>query len=167
MDNQVASQVAATAAQVPPTTNLLQDFAIFMQDGGIFMYIIMALWVFGIAIAFERWRAMFSYDIDGASLMNNIKKHILLNEVQKAIQLCSNSKSLLAQVLRSGLKRANQNKEQVIDALTGSILEVVPKIEKRMGHLGMVANLSTLLGLLGTIQGLIASFGAVAGVDPS
>jgi biopolymer transport protein ExbB/TolQ len=165
--NQVAQTVTDVAQTAPASTNLLQDFAIFMQDGGVFMYIILVLWMVGIAISFERWRAMFSYDIDGAALMNNIKKHVLLNEVQKAIQLCSNSKALLAQVLRSGLKRANQNKEQITDAIEGSVLEVVPKVEKRMGHLAMVANLSTLLGLLGTIQGLIASFGAVAGADPS
>lgn len=99
--------------------------------------------------------------------MNMIKKHVLANEVQKAIQNCSNSKSLLAVVMKSGLKRANQSKEQIRDAVEASILEVVPKAEKRLSHLALVANLSTLLGLLGTIQGLIQSFAAVANADPA
>ena len=68
-------------------------------------------------------------------------------------------------LLKNGLKRAGQPKDQVQDALEASILEVVPKIEKRLPIIALMANISTLFGLLGTIQGLIASFAAVAGAD--
>ena len=69
--------------------------------------------------------------------------------------------------MKNGLKRANQSKEQIQDALEASILEVVPMIEKRLSYLALCANLSTLLGLLGTIQGLIQSFAAVANAEAS
>ena len=82
--------------------------------------------------------------------------------MQDAIQTCSESNALLPFVMKNGLKRANQSKEQIQDALEASILEAVPKIEKRLSYLALTANLSTLLGLLGTIQGLIQSFAAVA-----
>jgi len=172
MDNaqQVLGQVAQAGAQVGAevaSPTFLQDLAAFMNDGGIFMWVILVIWALGIAISFERFKCLFSYDVDGPTLMENIKKHVLLNEVQKAIQLCSNSKALLAYVLKSGLKRANQGKEQIQDAVESSILEVNPKLEKRLGHLGLLANISTLFGLLGTIQGLIQSFGAVANADPA
>lgn len=165
--NALSPEVAQAAAETVPQTNLLQDMAIFMEDGGIFMWIILIVWVVGLAFVSERVKALFSFDVDGQTLMNNIKKHVLLNEVHQAIQYCSNSKSLLAHVLKSGLKRANQSKEQITDAVESSILEVAPKVEKRMGHIGLMANISTLFGLLGTIQGLIQSFGAVAGADPA
>lgn len=146
---------------------ILQSLAIFMDEGGIFMWIILAVWTYGIAITMERTKALFSYDINASSFMSIIKKHVLANEVQKAIQYCSTSKALLPMVIRSGLKRANQPKEQIQDAVEASILEVLPKVEKRLGYLGLVANVSTLLGLLGTIHGLIQSFSAVATADPS
>ena len=164
---QVQAQTQAVVLQPEGTQNIIQKTAQFMDEGGIFMWVIFAIWCFGVAISFERFKRLFSYDIDGSALMSIVKKSILANEVQKAIQTCSNSNALLAHVLKSGLKRANQNKEQIRDAIESTILEVVPKTEKRLGHLALIANLSTLFGLLGTIQGLIQSFAAVANADPA
>jgi len=147
--------------------NFIEGMALFMREGGIFMWIILGIWCLGMAIALERAKGLFLYDIDGKALMHMIKKHVLVNEVTKAIQSCSNSKALLPQVMKSGLKRANQKKDQIQDALESTILEVAPIVEKRMGYLGLIANISTLLGLLGTIYGLIQSFSAVATADPS
>lgn len=147
--------------------NIIQWAAKFMTEGGIFMWIIAIVWCIGIAIAVERLKAYFKFDIDGTSLMGNIKKNVIGNQVQDAIQTCSESKALLPFIMKNGLKRANQSKEQIQDALEASILEVVPKIEKRLAFLALAANLSTLLGLLGTIQGLIQSFAAVAQAEAS
>ncbi|MBT7610845.1 MAG: MotA/TolQ/ExbB proton channel family protein [Bacteriovoracaceae bacterium] len=147
--------------------SFIQSLAIFMNEGGIFMWVILAIWIFGVSIAVERIKCLFSYDIDGPSLMSLIKKHILENQVAIAIQTCSDTNALLPAVLRSGLKRANQSKEQIQDAIEASILEVSPKVDKRMGYLALIANVSTLIGLLGTIYGLIQSFAAVANADPS
>lgn len=163
----VATAATEVAAQAVSNESLLQFIARFMVEGGIFMWIIAAVWCVGIAIAVERLKVYFKYDIDGTSLMGNIKKAIIGNQVQEAIQTCSESSSLLAFVLKNGLKRANQSKEQIQDALEASILEVTPKIEKRLGYMALAANLSTLLGLLGTIQGLIQSFAAVAQAEAS
>ena len=145
--------------------NGVQEFAKFMDDGGVFMWIILGMWIFGVIIALERVKNLFKFDIDGTSLMNEVKKNVLTNEVQTAIQSCSTNKSLLAGVLRNGLKRANQSKEQIQDALESSMLEAIPHIEKRLGYLALIANVSTLVGLLGTIYGLIQSFAAVASAD--
>ncbi len=147
--------------------SFIKSVAIFMDEGGIFMWIILAIWTFGVAVAIERVKSLFSFDIDGPSLMNIIKKSVMTNDVAKAITTCSNSKALLPMVMKAGLKRANQSKEQISDAIEATILEVSPKVEKRMGYLGLVANVSTLIGLLGTIYGLIESFAAVATADPA
>lgn len=157
--------VATTEVNGKNELNFVQGFAKFMDDGGIFMWIILVIWAFGVAIAIERIKNLKKFDIDGTSLMNNIRKKVLTNEVQTAIQDCASSKSLLANVMRNGLKRANQSKEQIQDTLEGSILEAIPHIEKRLGYLALIANVSTLIGLLGTIYGLIQSFAAVASAD--
>lgn len=167
MEEQVVNKAAEAATTVASDPSFLKSVALFMDEGGIFMWIILAIWIFGIAIAVERVKSLFSYDVDGASLMNMVKKNVMVNDVQKAIQNCSSSKALLPMVLKSGLKRANQSKEQISDAIEATILEVSPKVEKRMGYLGLVANVSTLIGLLGTIYGLIESFAAVATADPA
>lgn len=154
-----------TIATVAVQTTFLQEIAKFMIEGGIFMWVILGVWIIGLTIALERAKALWCFDVNAKSLMNVVKKYVLLNDVSKAIQSCSNTKALLPQVIRSGLKRANQSKEQISDAVEATMLEVVPQIEKRLGHLGLVANVSTLFGLLGTIQGLIQSFSAVANAD--
>lgn len=154
-------------AEVAQQEGFIQWTARFMADGGIFMWIIAIVWCVGIALAVERLKNYFKYDIDGKSLMANIKKYVIGNQVQDSIQACSESPSLNAFVMKNGLKRANQSKEQIQDALEASILETVPLIEKRLSYLALCANLSTLLGLLGTIQGLIQSFAAVAQAEAS
>jgi biopolymer transport protein ExbB len=155
------------AVEAVAQENFIQALAGFMNDGGVFMWIIAVVWCIGIAISVERIKQYLKYDIDGTSLMGSIKKSVIGNQVQDAIQMCSESSSLLAFVMKNGLKRANQSKDQIQDALEASILEVVPKVEKRLAYMALCANLSTLLGLLGTIQGLIQSFAAVAQAEAS
>lgn len=145
----------------------VQWAAEFMSEGGVFMWIILGCWCLGVAMACERVAKYRMYDIDGRSLMAVIKKSVIENKVQESIQTCSESRALLCLVMKNGLKRANQPKEQIQDALEASILEVVPFIERRLSYLALLANLSTLLGLLGTIQGLIQSFAAVAQAEAS
>lgn len=161
-ENQATTQVPGNQ---PDELNSVQGFAKFMDDGGVFMWIILGMWLFGVIISLERFKNLFKSDIDGTSLMNEVKKSVLTNDVQTAIQNCSTNKSVLASVLRNGLKRANQSKEQIQDALESSMLEAMPHLEKRLGYLALIANVSTLVGLLGTIYGLIQSFAAVASAD--
>ncbi len=158
---QVATDALATAV-AQPELNIFQFAAKFMVDGGIFMWVIAVIWAIGLAVAAERWLRFKGYYVDGASLMATIRKYVIGNDIAAAIQACSESNALIALVMKNGLKRANQTKEQVQDALEATILEVVPKIENRLSTISLMANVSTLFGLLGTIQGLIQSFGAVA-----
>ena len=140
----------------------------FIQKGGPFMWVIVLIWAVGIAISLERFvRLSFQFDVNGSSFMNELQRYILSNDIQGAIRACSGTSSALAKVLKSGLKRASQSVEQIQNAIDASALEVIPKIERRLNYLQMIANVSTLFGLLGTIQGLITSFDAVASADPT
>ncbi|MCB9092131.1 MAG: MotA/TolQ/ExbB proton channel family protein [Halobacteriovoraceae bacterium] len=139
----------------------------FMDDGGIFMWIILAVWIFAVVVSFERFKALLKYDTDGTSFMHQIRKFALDNEIHHAINLCSQSPSLLARVLKNGLKRANQSRQQIQDIVEATIIEANSLVEKRISYIALVANISTLMGLLGTIYGLIQSFAAVASADPS
>lgn len=146
---------------------ITQAIAQFLQGGGVFMWVIMITLSFGLAVALERFFKLRAYDTDGPSFMNELQRCVLSNDIQGAIRVCSNSVALLPKVLKSGLKRASHGSEQIQNAIDATALEVIPKIELRLNYLQLVANISTLFGLLGTIQGLIASFSAVSAADPS
>jgi biopolymer transport protein ExbB/TolQ len=146
----------------------INSVAAFIQSGGIFMGVIIVIWALGLAISLERFMKLsFRLDVDGASFMNELQRYILSNDIQGAIRVCSGSIAALPRVLKSGLKRANSPMEQVQNAIDATALEVIPKVELRLNYLSMIANISTLFGLLGTIQGLIQSFASVAQADPA
>ncbi len=149
-------------------TTSMNGIAQFIQDGGVFMWVILLIWSIGLAIAIERFSKLsFKLDVDGPSFMNELQRYILSNDIQGAIRVCSGSVAALPRVLKSGLKRSSQNPAQVQNAIDATALEIIPKVELRLNYLQLIANVSTLLGLLGTIQGLIQSFAAVASADPS
>ncbi len=148
--------------------NLLELVKDFIDKGGVFMWVILIIWAIGLAIALERFMKLFrSMDVDGASFMNEIQRYILSNDIQGAIRVCAGSNAALPKVLKSGLKRSGQSSDQMQNAIDATSLEVIPKVELRLNYLQLIANISTLFGLLGTIQGLMASFEAVAGADPA
>ncbi len=146
----------------------VNSIADFIQSGGVFMWVILLIWAVGIAISLERFMKLsFKFDVDGSSFMNELQRYVLSNDIQGAIRVCSGSVAALPRVLKSGLKRATQSSEQIQNAIDATALEVIPKVELRLNYLQMIANISTLFGLLGTIQGLIQSFSAVASADPA
>lgn len=146
---------------------IVNDLIMFFDKGGFFMYILVGIWAIGLGISFERFTKMKKFDVDGASFMNELQRYVLSKDIQGAIRVCSGSVAALPKVLKSGLKRASQSPEQIQNAIDATALEVIPKVELRLNYLQLIANISTLFGLLGTIQGLIASFAAVADVDPA
>lgn len=150
------------------SVNPINSIAAFIQGGGIFMWVIVLVWAVGIAIALERFfKLSFGMDVDGPSFMNELQRYILSNDIQGAIRVCSGSNAALPKVLKSGLKRSSSNPQQIQNAIDATALEVIPKVELRLNYLQLIANISTLFGLLGTIQGLIQSFSAVAAADPA
>jgi biopolymer transport protein ExbB/TolQ len=151
--------------QVQP--NLFQKWYVFMDEGGIFMWVILAVWLLGVAIAIERVVRFHLFDVNASKLFQELQNNLVKNDLHGAIQACSNTQALMAFVFRAGLKKIQWSTEHIQHALDTAILEAIPMVEKRLNYLALVANVSTLLGLLGTIQGLIESFSAVASADPS
>ena len=137
--------------------------------GGVFMHPISIVFAVSIAIAAERVvRLMFQYGVDGASFMFEVQKHVLANDVDGAIRLCNSSRTaVLPRVIKAGLQRASRDEGQIQNAVDAASLEVVPRLERRLHYMALNANLATLLGLLGTISGLIHSFSMVEVAEAS
>jgi len=151
------------------TTSFFDGLILGFQQGGLWMYFIALALVFSISFTIERfYRLFFQYNVDGNSFMFEVQKYVLANDIDGAIRLCNGSgNAALAKVLKSGLQRASRENEQIQNAIDASSLEVIPKLERRLPYLALIANIATLLGLLGTISGLIKSFEAVALADPA
>ncbi len=138
------------------------------QDGGSFMYAILVVFVFAMAIAFERlYQVYFRFKVNATEFMAQIQKLILANNIDRAVKLCNQMpNAALPRVVRAGLLKAGGTEKEIENAIDEATLEIGPKINKRTGFLGMLANVATLTGLLGTIYGLIYAFEAVAKANP-
>lgn len=140
-----------------------------IQHGGFAMYLIGATMAFAIGLTVERVVKLYKkLNIDGSSFMFEIQKYILASDLDGAIRVCNGAEeAALPRVVKAGLMRASRSDEQIQNAVDAASLEVIPQLERNLPYLALIANVATLLGLLGTISGLIKSFAAVALADPA
>src|SRR5688572_25684046 len=141
----------------------------FFQGGGEFMFPIAVVLVFGLAIALERWIYLTRVSARNRSLWNEIVPMLSAGNFRQVVQVTSQSNAAIGQILNYGLARvqAARRRDDIEKAMEESLMEVVPRLEKRTHYLATFANLATLLGLLGTVIGLINAFSAVATVNPA
>src|SRR5436190_12525796 len=121
-----------------------------------------------LAIIAERFVYILTkYRVNSAEFMAQIRKLVQAGNVDRAIKLCEAAPLPLLQVVKAGLTQVNRGEEAVIASMEERMAEVLPDLEKRVGALWTMANIATLIGLLGTISGLIKSFAAVAFAEPA
>ncbi|PCJ47511.1 MAG: flagellar motor protein MotA [Gammaproteobacteria bacterium] len=141
----------------------------FMQEGGTFMYIILMVFIFGLAITIERMIFLTSVKHKNKRVWNEILPFLTSGDFARAQQVTQESNAEIGRILAYGIDQSSHGKrhDDVELAMEEGLMEVMPKLEKRTPYLATFANIATLLGLLGTIMGLISAFTAVANVDPS
>jgi biopolymer transport protein ExbB/TolQ len=139
------------------------------QDGGLFMYPIAAMLVIGTIVIIERlYRILFVYHVDAGSFMQKIQRLILDGNVDDAVRLCNQKKdAALPQVFKAALVNADRPFDEIQDQVEVATLSVIPTLQQRMPYLFTIANVSTLLGLLGTIIGLVATFKSIGALEAS
>jgi biopolymer transport protein ExbB len=141
----------------------------FFQEGGLFMYPIAIVLALGLAIALERWLFLTMTTAKNKALWNTITPYLKSGNLAGAVQVTSKSEAAIGQIMTYGLNRVRsaRRREDVEQAMEESLMEVMPRLEKRTHYLATFANIATLLGLLGTIVGLISAFTAVATANPA
>jgi biopolymer transport protein ExbB len=145
----------------------LKALADAFQEGRWPMWPILFLQIISIGIVIERIIYLKKAAIDKEKLLALLKSQIMAGNVQGAIKVCSGNPTPMTRIIQAGLTKFNRPDHEVQAAMDEAALREIPKIEKRTGYLAMLGNVATLVGLLGTILGLIHSFAGVAGVDPS
>jgi biopolymer transport protein ExbB len=141
----------------------------FFQKGGLFMYPILLVFTVGIAISLERWVQLNRIRGANHKMWNLLHPMLVKGDFDKARQMVNKDKSSMARVLGMGLARqgAVRRREDIEIAMEESMMEIIPQLEKRTPYVALLSNIATLLGLLGTIMGLIQAFTAVANANPA
>src|SRR5262245_27006509 len=141
----------------------------FFAGGGLFMFPIAVVAAVGGAIAIERYISLTQLGMKNRSMWAQLQPVLASGDFDKAREMTRGADTAVAQVLAMGLARqgAVRRREDIEVAMEEGMMEIVPQLEKRTHYLATFANLATLLGLLGTVSGLIHAFGAVATVNPA
>jgi biopolymer transport protein ExbB len=141
----------------------------FFKKGGLFMYPILFVFVAGMAITIERWFQLSHIRSVNRKIWNVLDPMLLRGEFDKVRAIINKDKSAISQLLGMGLARQGvvRRREDIEIAMEESMMEIIPQLEKRTPYVALLSNIATLLGLLGTIMGLIQAFTAVANANPA
>ncbi len=141
----------------------------FFREGGIFLYPLALIWVIGLVIALERFGFVMRVGAGNRRMWAQVQPLLEAGKFREALQAVSNSETALAHIMRYGITRIQtaRRRDDIEKALEESLVEVIPRLEKRTHYLASLANIGMLMGLLGTIVGLIGAFAAVAQANPA
>jgi len=141
----------------------------FVNDAGFIGWCIMLVGLAGVALVYERARVLyFKYNLNVEEFMTKVQTLVLSKKSEEALVLCNQLEGKpLANAFKTILQKSDRDDETIFQAHDNAMAENAPQLTKRIHYLSMFANVATLLGLLGTIHGLILSFAAVSQADPS
>lgn len=148
---------------------MLDTITRFFQEGGSFMLPIAIVLGLGLAITIERFLFLTAAKATNRRAFKKIEPLLAGQKFDQVSKEFANNKAPISRVVNAGIARMNVSprREDIEYAMEERLMENVPRLEKRTPYLATLANIATLLGLLGTIIGLIAAFSAVANADPS
>lgn len=141
----------------------------FFREGGVFLYLLAIILVVGVAIAVERFIYISSETRSNQRLWNQVVPLINAGNFKQVAAITTKSKAAIAMVLNYGIARLAhaRSRDDVEKAVDESLLEVIPRMEKRTHYLSSLANIGMLVGLLGTVIGLIGAFASIAAANPA
>jgi len=141
----------------------------FFREGGFFLYPMAMVFAAGVAIAIERYFVLTKAGFVNRQVWDKITPSMKAGNLQEAMKIAERSHSALGTVLCYGLSRARvtYRRDDIEKAMEESLLEIIPRLDKRTHYLSSLANIGMLMGLLGTVVGLISAFGAISTANPA
>ena len=135
----------------------------FMQKGGPIMWPILLCSAIAFAVVIERLLQLRREQIDTKTFMEQISKSLKRNKIMEALELCERTKGPVANILRAGILKHDRPRSEVREAIEDAAIHEVPRLEKNLPVLATVAHIAPLLGLLGTVTGMVAAFQVIEG----
>jgi biopolymer transport protein ExbB/TolQ len=147
----------------------MMAFIKFMNESGVVGWLILLTGVGSLVLVAERAKMLYKeYGMNADEFMGKVQTLVLAKKLDEALLLCAQlEKKPLAAAFKTILEKADRDDDTIFQAHDIAMSENVPLYTKRLHYLSMLANVATLMGLLGTIHGLILSFQAVASADPA
>ncbi len=144
-------------------------FLQFMNDSGVVGWLTLSVGIVALGLVIERAQVLyFKYGMNVEDFMTKVQTLVLARKTDEALVLCAQLQGKpLANAFKTILEKADRDDDAIFQAHDIAMAETMPLVTKRLHYLSMMANVATLLGLLGTIHGLILSFKAVASADPA
>ncbi|MEJ2574739.1 MAG: MotA/TolQ/ExbB proton channel family protein [Gammaproteobacteria bacterium] len=141
----------------------------FFQTGGLFMYPILIVFACGAAIAIERYLRLTMVRKANRDMWDKLQPVLSEGDFDAARTMTADNKSTISHLLNAGLELqgAVRRRDDIEIAMEETMMEIIPQLEKRTPYIALFSNIATLLGLLGTIMGLIQAFTAVANANPA
>ena len=146
---------------------MFESLAELVRVGGVAMYFNFAVSALALAVIIERSIVLaFRLNLNAGPFMDQVQKLVLSGNVDRAVKLCGAAPdTALSRVIKAGLTRYGKGEQEVSRALEEAVLEVTPSITRRISALWSLANVATLIGLVGTITGLIRTFKSLGAVS--
>ena len=136
------------------------------RSGGFMMHLILLVGVIGLAVFLERfYMIVMRSKVNGRAFIERIIQLVRAGKVDDAIKLCAQSKAALPDMGLLILRSRSRDEADLQNVADAAALSVIPRLTRRLHYLPMLANIATLLGLLGTILGLQAAFAAIGTAD--
>jgi biopolymer transport protein ExbB len=143
-----------------PESSFFQPFEIISQ-GGILMFPIMLCSIIGLAITIERYLTLRRATIDTREFMDTMRQVLRQNRIQEAIGICDETNAPVARIMKAGILRHNRGKDEIREAIEDAGHLEIPRLERYLSALATCANIAPLLGLLGTVAGMIKAFAMI------
>lgn len=126
--------------------------------GGPVMWPILLCSIFALAILLDKFFYLHKIKIDTQAFLNNLLDKMKRHETKEALQICDNTNSPVARILKAGILKYDRSKAQIQEAIEDASLYEIPRLEKNLPALATIAHISPLLGLLGTVTGMVRCF---------
>lgn len=145
----------------------MNGLAEFYLAGGALMFLTLAVGLVGLGIIIERaWRYWGDYTMDTKPFMKKVRALLIEDRVDDALRLCANQKKgLVPAVVKAAVERYGCDEALVKQNVEAVYLTLTPKITVRLPYLGLIANAAVLMGLVGTVWGMISMFKGLGNVD--
>jgi len=132
-------------------------FEIF-QKGGPIMYLIFLTSILAVAVIFERLWHLHRAKIDTGKFMDTISNTLKRNRIMEAVELCEQTPGPIAHIVKAAILKHDRSKQEIKEAIEDAGLHEIPRLEKNLGILSTIASITPLLGLLGTVVGMVRAF---------
>ena len=126
--------------------------------GGPVMWPILLCSVFALAIILEKFWHLRKINIDTRQFLSDVLDKMKRHETREALQICDKTKSPISHILKAGILKYDRTRDQIKEAIKDASLYEIPKLEKNLSVLATIAHISPLLGLLGTVTGMVRCF---------